>query len=140
MKTLSQTLIDAIWPQIATLTESLNIEEALKTPDNGGNSFSVVKKTDDSVMIQTDGNNTVSVGKESFRSVLEYLILHNHVSGVQYCKIGASRDKPGPLDLASRTPQSKSSTLVIIYILPILAAQGVVKIDGGRPNRVWLNL
>ena len=134
-------LIDAVWPQIAISNSGvLKNEETLQTPDSGGKPFSVVKKTVDSVTIQTDGNNTVSVGKESFRSVLEYLILHNNVSRVQYCKIGASRDNPGPLDLASRIPQSKSSTLVIIYILPILAAAGIVKIDGGRPNKVWLNL
>ena len=134
MKTLSQTTIDAIW------SEFLESAEPLHTPNNDGNPFNVVNKTDNDVTIQTNGGNSISIAKESFRRVLEYLIRNNHVSKVQFCKIGASRDNPGPLDLSSRISQSKKSTLVIIYVLPILEAAGVVTIDGCRPNKVWLNL
>ena len=142
MKTLSQTLIDAIWQDIPCVEmESSHSEEMFKTPDDSkGSPFRVVGKNDNEVTIQTGGGATLKIDKESFRRVLEYLIRHNHVSRVQFCEIGASRDNPGPLDLTSRIPQSKSSTLVIIYILPILARAGVLTIDGGRPNKVWLNL
>ena len=142
MKTLSQTIIDAIWQDIPNVErESSHSEEMFKTPDGSkGSPFRILGKNDNEVTIQTGGGSTLKIDKESFRRVLEYLIRHNHVSRVQFCEIGASRDNPGPLDLTSRIPQSKSSPMVITYILPILAGAGVVTIDGGRPNKVWLNL
>lgn len=142
MKTLSQTLIDAIWSQITlSKIETHTSKSALKTPDEqNGSLFSIVNKSPNDLTIQTSGKARVTINKEAFRRALEYLIRHNHVSRVQFCEIGASRDNPGPLDLTSRIPQSKGSTLVIIYILPILAGAGVLTIDGGRPNKVWLNL
>jgi len=142
MKTVSQTLIDAIWQEIPNVERgSSNSVEMFKTPDGSkGSPFGIGGKTDNEVTIQTSGGATLKIHKESFRRVLEYLIRHNHVSQVQFCEIGASRDNPGPLDLSSRIPQSKSSTLLITYILPILAGAGVVTIDGGRPNKVRLNL
>ena len=142
MKTLSQTLIDAIWSQITlSKIETHTSKSALKTPDEqNGSLFSIVNKSPNDLTIQTSGKARVTINKEAFRRALEYLIRHNHVSRVQFCEIGASRDNPGPLDLTSRIPQSKGSTLVIIYSLPILAGAGVLTIDGGRPNKVWLNL
>jgi hypothetical protein len=123
MKTVSQTLIDAIWQDIPNVErESSHSEEMFKTPDGSrGSPFGIGGKTDNEVTIQTGGGATLKIDKESFRRVLEYLIRHNHVSRVQFCEIGASRDNPGPLDLTSRIPQSKSSTLEIIYILPLLS-------------------
>jgi hypothetical protein len=70
MKTVSQTLIDAIWPEV------LENAGPLHSPNKDRKPFNIVNRT---------------------------------------------------------CPDS-------IYILPILAGAGVLTIDGGRPNKVWLNL
>ena len=142
MKTLSQTLIDAIWSQIAlSKIETHKSQSALKTPDEqNGSFFSIANKSPNDLTVQTSGKARVTIDKEAFRRALEYLIRHNHVSKVQFCEIGACISNPGPLDLTTRTPQSKRSNMVIPYVLPILEAAGVLTIDGGRPNKVWLNL
>jgi len=143
MKTLTQTLIDAIWSQIK---ESKRVATAkskplFKTPDEvNGSEFDIVAKTQNDLTILTSGSSKITISKEAFRCALEYLIRNNHVSKVQACEIGACISNPGPLDLTTRAPQSKRSTMVIPYILPILAAARVLTIDGGRPNKVWLTL
>jgi hypothetical protein len=141
MKTLSQTLIEAIWPEIP-VSKTTNDKNPFKTPDDKkGSRFSVLKKTEDHLVIQTNRKkSSIIVSKDSFRRALEYLIRHNHVSTPQACKSGASKSDPGPLDLSTRLPQNKNSLMVIPYVLPILASAGVLTIDGGRSNKVWLNL
>jgi hypothetical protein len=59
------------------------------------------------------------------------------VSPEKACRIGAGISGPGPLDEATRI--HSGGTMVIPYIVPILAATGIVGLSGERPNRVWLN-
>ena len=142
MKTLSQTLIDAIWSQIAfSKIQTHKSKSALKTPDKqNGSLFSVENKSPNELTIQTNGKARLTISKDAFRRALEYLIRHNHVSKEQVCEIGACISNPSPLDLTTRIPQTKRSTMVIPYVLPVLEAFGVLTIDGNRPNKVWLNL
>jgi hypothetical protein len=142
MKTLTQTITDAIWLQIGvSKTDTQKSKNTFKTPDDKkGSRFSVLNKTDDDLIIKTSRKSQLKISKESFRRALEYLIRHNHVSAVQYCEIGASKSEPSPLDLSTRIPQNKKSLMVIPYVLPILASTGVLATHGGRPNKVWLNI
>ena len=142
MKTLSQTIIDAIWSEIPVSNKAGNDKKPFKTPDDKkGSRFSVLEKTKDHLAIQTKSKKSSIIGsKDSFRRALEYLIRHNHISTPQACKIGASKSDPGPLDLSTRLPQSENSLMFIPYVLPILASAGVLTINGASPNKVWLNL
>lgn len=138
MKTLTQTITDAIWSDI----EVSKSRKDFTTPDDSkGAPFSIIEKSGDHLVIQTkSGKSRIIVIKDSFRRALEYLIRHNHTLTQQACKIGASKDAPGPLDLSTRVPQSKSALMVIPYVIPILRSFGVLTVDGKRPNKVWLNL
>jgi response regulator of citrate/malate metabolism len=93
MKTVFQTLIDAIWQEIVnSKIETQECKNIFKTPDDKKRpQFSVLIKTVDDLTIQTNGKAKLKISKESFRRSLEYLIRHNHVSAVQYCDISASK-------------------------------------------------
>jgi len=132
-QTLSQLIIDAVWCQLAKSPPSF------KTPDkNRGEPFAITGVSEDKVFIKPA--KVPHISKESFRQTIEFLIANNHVSAPTACEINASKSGGGPLDIASRVPQNSSGTMVITYVLPILASLGIVSIKSSRKNAVWLNV
>ncbi len=131
MKTLSEHLIDTLWPKL------VKEGTTYRTPDEQkGTEYSIQKTENSTIIIQTAGNSLITIQQESFIAAIRYLLLHGHVRPENACPIGACIDKPSPLDQETRGPSG--GTMVIPYILPMLAATGVVRVCGGRPNRVWL--
>jgi len=132
-QTLSQLIVDAVWLQ---LKKSPTV---FKTPDKEkGADFTIKEVGEDKVYIQPAKVSHIS--KESFRRTIEYLIANNCVSAPTACEIRANKSGGGPLDIASRVPQSSKATMVIPYVLPILADQGIVSIKSTSPNATWLNV
>jgi len=131
---ITQTVVEAIWPKIAKTGH-------YRTPDKKkGAAFDVIASTEDCLTVQTGRGASIVIQKESFRATLEYLIKRTHTAEDRRCEVRASKSDPGLLDLATRDPAHARATMVIPYVLPILAATGVIVIDGNRPNAVWLNL
>ncbi|NBV76180.1 MAG: hypothetical protein EBR59_09550 [Methylococcaceae bacterium] len=130
----SQIIIDALWSKIC-------LPKQYQTPDGIDPSiFNVIGVNNNYLRVQTNGGTILQIQKESFRAAIDYLIRHSHISYDSRCRIGASIPNPGPLDAATRIPVQANATMVITYVLPILAATGVLMIDGNRPNAVWINL
>jgi len=133
MNPLSKQLVDSLWPVLAQK------EATYKTPDEQmGSEFTVKKSDESSIGIHTSGNSLITIRRDSFIAAIRYLLLQGHVNAEKSCPIGASIDNSGPL--ARETSGPSGGTMVIPYILPILAATGVVGITGKRPNQVWANI
>ena len=133
-QTLSQLIVDAIWRQLA------KSPPVFKTPDKTkGRPFTITAVSEDKVSVK-HGRTDQDISKESFRQTIAYLVANNHVSAPTACEIRANKSGGGPLDIASRVPQKSNATMVISYVLPILADLGIVSIKSLRPNRVWLNV
>ena len=132
-QTLSQLIVDAVWCQLKKSPPSF------KTPDkNRGNAFAITDVSKDKVSVKHGKVRHIS--KESFRQAIAYLIANNCVSAPAACEIRARKGGGGSLDIASRVPQSSKATMVIPYVLPILADLGIVSIKSSRNNAVWLNV
>ena len=133
MKLLSGLIIESLWPLV--------VKEGVvyRTPDDEKGAEFTVKESDEFwIRIETTGNSLITIQRDSFVAAIRYLMLHGHLGEDKSSPIGASIDNPGPLDLETRGPSG--GTMVIPYILPLLANLGVVGIDGSRPNKTWLNL
>lgn len=123
---IAKRLIDSIWTDISTP------EKQLFTPDEiKGAEFTITETNSTQIKIQTVGGSHISIDKESFHAVLEFILINGHTSPSKACEIGASNGTPGELDRVSR----KGKQRVINYILPILAEAGVVGIDGVRNSK-----
>jgi hypothetical protein len=132
MRTLSQSLISAIWPELA------KVGVKYTTPDEQRGAKFIVEKSDAaSISIRTSGESPISIHRDSFIAALHFLLEGCHVSPEKACRIGAGISDRGPLDEATRI--HSGGTMVIPYIVPILAATGIVGFSGERPNSVWLN-
>lgn len=130
--TLSHLIVDAIWPLLK------DISKTLQTPDQKkGSKFKIISVNGEELKISVG---KVSISKESFQHTIAYLLANNHVSSPTSCEIRASKSDGGPLDIASRTPQTSNVQMVIPYVVGILAAVGIVSVKSTRPNRVWINL
>jgi hypothetical protein len=72
MKTLTQTIADAVWDQIP-VEKSTNSKNHFKTPDSKkGTPFTVCAKTLDHLsIIPKSGKTSVTISKESLRRALE---------------------------------------------------------------------
>jgi hypothetical protein len=129
---LTQHLISAIWPEMA------KVGEKYTTPDEQRGAEFIVEKSDaSSISIQTSGESQISIHRDSFIAAFHFLLEGCHVSSEKACQIGANKLDPGLLDKATRI--HSGGTMVIPYIVPILAATGIVGVSGDRPNSVWLN-
>ncbi len=132
MQNLSSIIIDGIWDEIS--------QEGLKytTPDDErGSDFTVEKSDATSISILTTGESSISIHRDSFIAAVRFLLEGGHVSPEKACRIGANKLDPGELDKASRI--HSGGTMVILYIVPILAATGIMGVSGERPNIVCLN-
>ncbi len=139
MKALINKALDTIWEEMC----APNLK--FRTPDNReGSPFTTVNFDNDSVWIKTGNENRPPwiIKKKAFFEALRYLDAFQHGPDNQ-CEI-ASNTNPelaGPLDLATRkanTEDGRPGPRVITYIAPMLAATGLVALDGQRPNKVWL--
>ena len=133
MKTLSELIIDSLWAELSRGGISY------KTPDgHNGAEFKVIKAEPSGITIETGGGSPIAISRMSFVAALRFLLEHGHAGEHKACLIGANLGDPGPLDRAARL--HSENTMVIPYILPILAATEIVGINGSRPNRTWVNL
>ena len=122
-----------LWPELA------EVGECYITPDEKkGARFKIVESDEFTVSIKTTGGSNVQIRRDSFIAALFFLLQEGHMSKERGCLIGASIGKPGSLDTATRV--HSGGTMVISYILPILAETGIVGIDGKSPNVTWINV
>lgn len=131
MDALISVALIKVWPIICE-------HKQLSTPSVSakGSSFKVCGSDAQSVLIETKGGARIIIDREQMLAALRYLVEHQHIENNR-CPIGANNtyDKAGPLCKCTRSPKGQ---MVITYIAPLLASAGLVAIDGGRPNQVWL--
>lgn len=131
MDALLNMVVDHFWPQIGKLT-------GLKTPDDvAGKYFTIKKISQNTVEIATEAGSSITIRREAMLEALRYLINHNH-NVSNSCEIHSNQiaEQSGPLCRATRGVNS--NTRVINYIVPILAAVGILAVSGTRPNSTWL--
>lgn len=131
MKTLLGVLIDAVWDKIPKVGK-------YQTPDIRKGAPFKVSRTSRKVTIETKEKSKFSIPKEAFTAALRYLIENKHLNEGSACEINASQSDPGPLNKATR--KSTADRMNISYVLPILKSTGVIRIDGSRKNKTWINL
>jgi hypothetical protein len=131
MNSLINAALAQIWSDIATLKH-------LQTPDiQKGKVFTVISVVPESVTISSEAGSSITLRKAAFMETLRYLIVNGH-NADNPCVIGSNQnaDDAGPLCVASRS--ANGNTRVISYIVPILAALGILGVSGDRPNKTWL--
>jgi hypothetical protein len=133
MRSVSKFLVEALWLQLS------RVGECFKTPDETiGANFSLSCAEGDEIRITTSGGSVIRISQASFVAAIAFLLKNGHVGEENSCRIGADLGTPGGLDETTRV--HSSGVMVISYILPILSKTGIIGIDGGRPNRTWLNI
>lgn len=133
MPTLIDAALSSVWGQISVAGATY------RTPDiTNGSPFTVTGADMNSTTITTSGGNRIKISREQFHEAIRYLVANGHLGNDHTCEIRANLDDPGPLDSATRS--LGNGTMVISYILPMLASTGIVGIDGNRPNTTWINL
>lgn len=131
MNALLNAVIENIWGQIGDLNE-------LFTPDNAARRlFRVIAVNENTVRIETEGGSLITIHRGAFFEALRYLLENNHTQE-NPCEIRSSQtaEEAGPLCVTTR--MVNSNVRVINYIVPILAAVGVLGVSGRRPNTTWL--
>lgn len=126
----NENLLDNLWNQ-------LNAHAAYNTPDNiRQTEFTIqaINQNPDSITISPQN---ITISKQAFLAALSHLTGNHHTQG-NPCQIRSSNTpkKAGPLCQAAR--KVNNNVRCINYILPILAAAGIVGINGKRPNTTWL--
>lgn len=126
---------------VASLWSRMSGIGPLGTPSRN-TPFVLGKVSHDSVSVFTgkSGKTRLLIPRRAFEAALGYLIQHQHHAG-NPCVIAAADapEKAGPLCQASRQlPSGKFGVRNITYVLPILQALGVVKINPQLPSSVWL--
>ncbi|WP_141243330.1 hypothetical protein [Bordetella genomosp. 1] len=120
-----------VWPRIEGLTD-------LRTPDDAvGRAFTVEAVDRDAVEIATAGGSPIIIRRTAFLAVLRYLVAHGHGAS-NACEIRSNQtaEHSGPLCMAAR--EANGNTRVVNYVVPILAALGILGVDGTQPNATWL--
>jgi hypothetical protein len=131
MTQLAAQTVSSLWPRIGSLG-------SLPTP-SGASTFTVDNVTADHVELSVGASNMVLL-KAALESALKYLHQHAH-NAANPCVIASNNtpQKAGPLCLATRVHLSGTyGPRNVTYVLPILQALGVVKINTKRPASVWL--
>ena len=131
MNALLNAALSSIWGRIINLTN-------LRTPDNAvGRNYTIRSVTQDFVEIQTEDGSTLRIQRAAFIETMRYLIANQHTEN-NTCEIRSNQDREqaGPLCRAAR--DVNGGTRVINYIVPILAAFEILRVDGNRPNTTWL--
>ncbi len=127
--------------RLQTIWNSLHVDEReYRTPDDAvGVPFTIAGVESERLEIRTgsDGNTSVGINRASFGDALDYLCQHRHFEN-NPCLIDSNNiaASAGPLCRAAR--RQNGNVRCVNYILPILAAHGVVGIDGTRKNKTWL--
>lgn len=131
MDVLINTALSAVWSHIGAQRE-------LRTPDAlAGKSFSVVESSQASIKILTEKGSPLLIQREAFFQALRYLLANQHIPD-NPCEIRSNQiaESAGPLCRVTR--EVNSGTRVINYIVPLLAATGLVAVRSSQPNAVWL--
>lgn len=126
-----ETSLNAVWSKICE-------PRRLNTPDESAKKyFSVVSSNQHSVEIATEGGSPLRIQREAFLVALRYLTANQHNQD-NPCEIRSNllAKEAGPLCLATRAVNN--GTMVITYIVPMLATTGLVDFRSSRPNAVWL--
>jgi 2-polyprenyl-6-methoxyphenol hydroxylase-like FAD-dependent oxidoreductase len=127
---------------INAVFQNLAVGQEFMTPDNQRPAnFSISAIGQNSVTILPQ-NNGLIITREAFESALHYLVENNHTVD-HVCEIRSNnlRRDAGPLCIAAR--DQNRNVRCINYILPILAHNNLVGIDGTRSrahprNTTWL--
>jgi hypothetical protein len=100
--------------------------------------FRVLKSTKNEIFEKPVGGRTkeIEVPRQAFAHALEYLLSTYSISEAKPCEIRASLSTPSPLDLCTRL----KGQMIIQYVLPLLQAAGLVKIEKTSPSAVWVCL
>jgi len=131
MEALLDTALNAAWLKICE-------PRKLSTPDKtAGKSFSVVSSDQNSVEIMTNGDSKILIQRAAILAALRYLIQHQHNQN-NPCEIRSDQNLEKAGELCKITSEKNSGTLVITYIVPMLASAGLANFSGDRPNKVWL--
>lgn len=130
---LSELTIFSLWPEISKSGASYT------TPDEmAGADFTVLDSDDSMIVIKTTGGTFIRIKRASFISAVFFLLSNGHVSQETSCRIGANISQPAGLDAATR--DHPNGTMVVSYVIPILAGTGIVEINIRRPNSTWLKI
>ena len=97
-----------------------------------------MKSTKNEIFEKPVGGRTkeIEVPRQAFAHALEYLLSTYSISEAKPCEIRASLSTPSPLDLCTRL----KGQMIIQYVLPLLQAAGLVKIEKTSPSAVWVCL
>ena len=131
MERLLNAAIDHVWSHISTL-------DGLTTPDTSvGRSFQIQDVTPDEIHIATEAGSPLTLKRAAFLEAIRYLVTNGHDSR-HPCEIRSNQlaENSGPL--CTTTRRVNNNTRVINYVVPILAAVGILGISGSRPNTTWL--
>jgi hypothetical protein len=131
MHALAQAAVAGIWHQASQV-------RTLFTPDHAlGRAFRITRASEADVTIETTGGSTIVVTREAIVAVVAYLAGHGHTIN-NPCEIRSHQhtNEAGALCVVAR--DQNHGTRVINYIVPILASVGLVAVNSGRPNTVWL--
>jgi len=122
---------------LASRWHTLQQGKSLNTPTKR-KTFEISSITPSEVTITTQGGTNITIKRQAFLAVVKFLTENKHNSSNKV-EIASNkvRAKAGPLCLAARAGNG-STTMVITYILPILADIGLVGIDSNIPTRTWL--
>ena len=123
--------------RLAAQWHSMEQGKNLRTPTKR-KTFEISFIYPDEVIIKTQGGTNIPIKRQAFLAVLNFLTenKHNRSNKVEI-ESNKVRAKAGPLCLAARKGNG-STTMVITYILPILADIGLVGIDSNIPTRTWI--
>jgi hypothetical protein len=120
--------IDGVWTHLA-------VGQAYATPDGiAPVPFSISHLDLSGIRISPQG---VTITREAFSDALHYLRTNRHDQH-NPCVIRANNDPAlaGPLCNAAR--MRNANVRCISYVLPVLAALGIVATRSARPNTAWV--
>lgn len=120
--------IDGVWTHLAAGKE-------YSTPDGIAPArFSVSRLDASAIRIKPQG---IAIRREAFSAALHYLREYRHDQH-NPCEIRSNNDPAlaGPLCSAAR--MKNANVRCINYVLPILAALGIVSTGPARPNTAWI--
>jgi hypothetical protein len=123
---------------INAVFQNLAVGQEFRTPDNQKPANFTISTIDQNSVIILPQSNGLAIRREAFEAALHYLVENNHIiSHVCEIRSNNSRGDAGPLCRATR--DQNSNIRCINYILPILAHNNLVGINGARrPNTTWL--
>jgi hypothetical protein len=131
-------MCNACIERIQNVFQNLTIEQEYRTPDAQFRRPFIISAIDHNSVTIMPQSNGLNITRAAFEAALHYLVEFNHTVD-NTCEIRSNnrRDDAGPLCIATRG--QNHNVRCINYILPILAHNNLVDINGEqRPNTTWL--